>query len=261
MKSPVDNPNPSPRELADLSALADGSLDPRRREEVESKIAASADLTALYERERRVVELVRAASSEIQAPAALRARIEASRPSRPVRARRRMMYGGSLAGALAAVALALALILPGGTPGAPSVSQAAGLAMLGASQGAPMPEQGSPNRLEATIEGLYFPNWATRMRWHAVGQRTDHINGRNAVTVYYGAGNRQVAYTIVGAPELKAPAGSVTKESGVEYRSFEQNGRTVITWRRAGHTCVLSATGVPVSELERLASWEATAEA
>jgi hypothetical protein len=32
------------------------------------------------------------------------------------------------------------------------------------------------------------------------------------------------------------------------------NGRQVVTWRRAGHTCVLSAAGLPGTELQRLAS-------
>jgi hypothetical protein len=262
MHSSVDNSDLSPRELADLSALADGSLDPRRRAEVEQTIAASAELTALYERERRVVDLIQTANSEVLAPAGLRARIEASRPGRPARARRRVMYGGTLAGALAVLALALALILPGGTPGAPSVSQAAGLAMLGASSGAPGIEQGTPTRLETTIEGLYFPNWATKLHWRASGQRRDHINGRYAVTVYYDAGTRRVAYTIVGSPVLKAPAGAaVSNEGGVEYQSFTMNGRTVVTWRNAGHTCILSATGVSEQELQRLASWKVPAAA
>jgi hypothetical protein len=257
MQPPVDNSDLSPRELADISALADGSLDPRRRADVEHRVAASAELTALYERERRVVDLIQTANSEVHAPTALRSRIEASRPSRPARARRRMIYGGSLAGALAILALGLALVLPGGTPGAPSVSQAAGLAVLGASTGAPAPEQNAPGRLETTIEGLYFPNWATRLHWRASGQRSDRINGRYAVTVYYDAGNRRVAYTIVGAPVLEEPASaSVANEGGVQYRSFTMNGRTVVTWRQAGHTCILSAAGVSVEQLQRLASWK-----
>ena len=258
MQTPLDNSDLSPRELAELSALADGSLDPARRAEAEGRIAASAELTALYERERRVVELVHEASSTIRAPAALRARINASRPTRTVRARRRAMYGGSLAGALAAVALALVLVLPGGAPGAPSISQAADLAALGSAGAAPAPEPAAPTKLETTIEGLYFPNWGARMHWHAIGQRTDRINGRLAVTVYYAWHGKRVAYTIVGAPVLSAPpARTYTYDSGVEYRTLKLNGRIVVTWRRAGHTCVLTGTGVSAGDLQRLAAWEA----
>ncbi len=256
MSTPVDRSEPSERELAELSALADGRLDPARRAEVEARISASPQLTALYERERRVVELMHEATA-VHAPAGLRARIEASRPSRPARVRRRALYGGSLAGALAAVALALVLILPAGTPGSPSVSQAAALAMLGASSPAPGPEHSKPGRLDANVEDLYFPNWAADLGWQASGVRTDRINGRLAVTVYYGAGSKTVAYTIVGAPVLKEPAVSATTMHGVVLRTLKLNGRTVVTWREGNHTCVLSGTGVSAADLQHLAAWSA----
>src|SRR5436309_2816459 len=115
---------PNAQQLAELSALADGTLDPARRAEAEARIAASPELSARYERERAVVEILHEARATDRAPARLRARIEAQRPSGAVMARRRIVFGGSLAGALAAAALALALILPSGTPGAPSLSQA-----------------------------------------------------------------------------------------------------------------------------------------
>jgi hypothetical protein len=260
MHTPLDNPDLSARELADLSALADGTLDPTRRGEVEARIAASPELTALYERERRVVELMQEANSSIRAPAALRARIEASRPSRKVRARRRISYGGAIAAGLAAVVLALVLALPGGTPGAPSVSQAAGLAILGPVAVAPGPDGGTPGRLDKKVEGLYFPDWTQRLHWRASGQRTDRIDGRVAVTVYYTWGGKKVAYTIVSAPALKAPAAEVTTMQGVEYRTLKLNGRTVVTWQRNGHTCVLSATGVSAEDLRTLAAWKVPAE-
>jgi hypothetical protein len=41
----------------------------------------------------------------------------------------------------------------------------------------------------------------------------------------------------------------------VEFRSFADDGRTVVTWQRRDHTCVLSATGVRSSELLTLADW------
>jgi hypothetical protein len=257
MCPPADNSDPSQRELAELSALADGTLDPSRRAEVETHIAGSPELTTLYERERRVVELVHDANSTTHAPTGVRARIDASRPSQRARARRRVAYGGSIAAVLAAVVLALVLVLPGGTPGAPSVSQAAGLAILEPAGVAPRPDETTPERLETTIEGLYFPNWASRLHWHAIGQRTDHINGRVAVTVWYAWGEKRVAYTIVGAPALKAPAAEVWNHAGVEYRTLKLNGRTVVTWRRNGHTCVLSAKGVSADDLRQLAAWRA----
>ncbi|MGB0094653.1 MAG: hypothetical protein WBP81_19235, partial [Solirubrobacteraceae bacterium] len=61
MSSSADTPEPGPRELADLSALADGTLDPARRAEVQARITASPELSALYGRERMVVERLREA--------------------------------------------------------------------------------------------------------------------------------------------------------------------------------------------------------
>jgi hypothetical protein len=251
----MPTPDISTRELAELSALADGTLDPARRSEVEARIAASPELSALYERERRVVGVLHEARRTVRAPAGLRARIEADRPSRGAVARWRTGYVGGLAGALAAVVLALVLILPAGAPGAPSVSQAAGLAALGPVAPASAPDPKTPAKLGTQVEEVYFPNWATRFGWRAVGQRTDKINGRLAVTVYYSWHGKRLAYTIVGAPALATPAAQVTTVDGTQLRTLPLDGRLVVTWRRAGHTCVLSGPGVSAAELQRLAGW------
>jgi hypothetical protein len=245
------------KQLAELSALADGTLDPERRPEVEAAIAASPELQALYERERRVVGVLHHAASTDRVPAGLRARIDAQRPSKRQLAGRRTAYGGALAGALAAVALALALALPAGTPGSPSVSQAAALATRGPALPAPASDLSAPQvKLAQSVEELYFPNWSRSLGWTAVGQRRDRLGGRPAVTVYYESRGQRVAYTIVGLPALAQPSASVANVNGVELRMLALDGRTVVTWRRAGHTCVLSANGVGGSELKKLASWK-----
>jgi hypothetical protein len=258
MASSADSSDLRPRELADLSALADGSLDPARREQVEAQIRGSAELLEIYEAERRVVEVLHQTRAE-RAPERLRQRIEAARPSRPVRARRRATYFGGLAGALAAVVLALVLLLPSGTPGAPSISQAAALAGLGPVAAAPVPDPGSPGvKLGAQVGDVYFPNWTKRFGWNATGQRTDEIGGRVTTTVFYKSWQGQrIAYTIVGAPALTTPTAQVTKLHGTVLRTLELNGRVVVTWRRSGHTCVLSGRGVSAAILQELAAWRA----
>jgi hypothetical protein len=244
--------------LADLSALADGTLAPDRRAEVEARISASPELRALYERERRVADLLREARASVRAPQALRARIEHERRSNPVRARRRAAYGASLAGALAVVLLALALLLPGGSPGAPSVSQAAALAARGASAAAPGPDPGNPAvKLSRDIEDIYFPNWSASFGWKPTGQREDTIDGRRAITVYYRWRGKTVAYTIVAAPTLSQPRAKVSTLNGTVLRTLGLHGALVVTWQRAGHTCVLSGPGVDASTLQKLASWKA----
>jgi anti-sigma factor RsiW len=258
MGLPADNPQPRRRELADLSALADGTLEPSRRNEVEARVAASPELTALYERERRIVKALHQARQTDRAPARLRARIEAQRPRARARARRRVSYAGGLAAALAAILLALVLVLPSGTPGAPSLGQAAALAGRGAAAAAPQADSGAPSvKLEQNVGHVYFPNWAARFGWRAVGQRVDHINGRLAVTVYYKRHHAILAYTIVAAPALQQPGARIIRVNGTDLQTLRVRGRLVVTWRRAGHTCVLSAVSVPVSDLQHLAAWKA----
>ncbi len=215
----------------------------------------------LTERERQIVERIHETHASVRAPEALRARIEAMRPS-PARAgRQRVRYGGALAGALAAAALALALVLPGGSPGSPSVSQAAALALNGPSSPAPAADSSAPNvKLGRDVEDVYFPNWATQFHWRAVGQRSDRIDGREAATVYYAWHGAQIAYTIVAAPALKEPAASTKMLNGTELRTLDLAGRVVVTWRRAGHTCVLSGSGVNPAVLQELAAWKVPGE-
>jgi anti-sigma factor RsiW len=242
----------------DLSRLADGTLDPARRAEVQARISASPELTELYERERHVAEVLREARATGRAPERLRTRIDSQRPSRAAAFRLRAGYGGALAGALAVLVLALVLILPAGTPGAPSVSQAAALALRGSQAPAPVGDPSAPGvKLNSDLENVYFPDWAQRFGWQAVGQRTDHINGRPAKTVFYRRHGNVIAYTIVGAPALKNPPARVARyERGTAYLTLTLDGRVVVTWRRAGHTCLLSGTGLPGSKLQQLAAFE-----
>lgn len=247
----------SPAEAAALSALADGSLDPDRREAVEAWIASSPELLDTYERERAAVRLLRRAAAE-RAPARLRMHVHGQRVSPPRRSRARAGYG-ALAGAMAAAVLAVVLLLPEGAPGSPSVSQAAGLALRGPSAPAPAPDPTEPRvKLADGFQALYFPNWSTTLGWRAVGMRRDRLNGRPTMTVYYQRGGGVVAYTIVGAPALGSPAGRVRHLNGYELRTSRLAGRTVVTWRRAGRTCVISAAHVPVRVLEQLADWRAS---
>jgi hypothetical protein len=259
MSSPTDRTKPKTAELADLSALADGTLDPARRAEVEARIAASPELNALYERERQVVTALHQARASERAPAALRARIEAARPTGAAAARRRFAYAGGLAGALAAIALALVLVLPGGTPGAPSVSDAAALAARGPVQGAPSPDPDNPRaRLEQSVGEVYFPNWTAQFGWSAVGSRTDNLNGHQAVTVYYDWHGHRVAYTIVDGTLIQ-PAGQDATVKDTTMRTFTLGGHPGVTWRESGDTCILlalSGNGVNSDRLEKLAGSE-----
>jgi hypothetical protein len=69
----------APGQLADLSRLADGTIDRARASEVRAQVSASPRLTEFYEREHRAVLAVHDARARDRATAALRARIELQR--------------------------------------------------------------------------------------------------------------------------------------------------------------------------------------
>jgi len=197
-----------------------------------------------------------------RAPARLRARIEAQRRGAEhadggwLVPRSRFAYGGFAA--VVAAAVAVALLLPGGAPGGPSVSEAAALALRGSGRPAPAPDPRNPAAtLSKDVEEVYFPNWPSWFGWSAAGLRTDRLAGRQAVTVYYrNHHGQQVAYTIVAAPALRRPGTAARSVNDTTLQQLKLGKRMVITWRRAGHTCVLSGIGVSWGELARLAAWK-----
>jgi hypothetical protein len=168
-----------------------------------------------------------------------------------------LIYGGALAAAVAAVVAALVLLLPGGTPGSPSISQAATLALRGPAMVAPRSLAAS--KLGQDVQDVYFPNWAGWFGWRAVGQRIDRLGHRLAVTVFYQRGGRQIAYTILAAPVLPWPGTGMRRAGDIELQSLTSGARLIVTWRRAGHTCILSGSGVSLGELSKLAAWQAPA--
>jgi hypothetical protein len=200
----------------------------------------------------------RAAVADVRAPDRLqRAVAESVRARREAPARRGAVgvrIGGALAAAAAAVVLLLAL--PGGTPGTPTVVEAANLGARDATSPAPAVDPRRPGLLQMSLGGVAYPNWAGRYGWRAVGARRDRLDGRVAVTVFYANhAGRRLAYTIVGGAPLRLPSGRDLERDGLALRALPAGSRHVVTWRRGGHTCVLSASGVATDTLARLAAW------
>ena len=132
--------------LAELTALADGTLQGRRRARLLAEIGRSPELAERLEKQRRAVAALR--SVDERAPAWLRARLE---PESRQRRRRRISLSMPLAGGLAAgaaFAILLALVLPGGA-GGPTVVEAAELAAQPAEAAAPGPVPSEPALLDA----------------------------------------------------------------------------------------------------------------
>ncbi len=260
---------------AELAALADGTLPAARREQLLAQVADSPDLAAELERQRRAVAIMRSLES-VEAPSLLRRSIETStagdeepgsagpRSPRTWRRRRtvpaRLQAGAAVALAAAAV-VAVVLVLTGGsgTPtAAPTLLQASSAGVRPSTQPPPPQSRHNPNLLAASAAGIAFPYWGDRFGWHTTGARTDTLAGRTVTTVFYthrGAG--RVWYSIVSGAALPVPVGSATVERhGVSFHVVRAANPTVVTWREAGHTCVLTARAVNAGTLVHLAAWQ-----
>jgi Anti-sigma-K factor rskA, C-terminal len=104
-------------EVAELAALADQSIAPERRAALEERVAESSELADRLAEQERAVALARSAAAQVEAPTALRARVDAqrrapraSRPGRPV------LIGGAVAAAAAALAIGLTVFGSGTSP-------------------------------------------------------------------------------------------------------------------------------------------------
>lgn len=243
----------SSEEMAELCALADGTLPADRRDEVEARVAASPELREVLERQRRAVLAVQALAEE-EVPGSLQAAVEARPRPRP----RRLVPRLAVAAAAAIAAAVVAAVLLTGGPGAPTVADAAGLGTQPATQPAPSAAGEAGTKLAVAVDGVPFPNLARFAGWRAVGVRHGRIGDRNATVVVYRKDGRRLGYVIVaGAGLVRPSAGQATVIRHVEYQTLQLSGQLAVTWRRGGRTCVLLGQATR-RELLRLASWPLT---
>ena len=257
-------PEPDDRDLADLCALADGSLPVERRAEVEARIAASPRLAAMLARQRRALEATALLADE---PVRRRSPRASRRPSPRRAAERARRHAGSGGGAGG---------WHGGCPRAarsPRRSRSPWCSRWAAAprrprvgRGAAGPRTGGrpgPRRMARATR-----NWPSTCR--AWNSPTTHelLAGRPAAcaTVGSAAARRPSSLFQSRAPHRlrhrrgSRPAAAVRRRGGrhrphpVSTVSFE--GRAAVTWRRLGHTCVLIGDA-PRAELLSLASWRA----
>ena len=264
----------------ELAALADGTLPAERSEQLLALIAERPELAAELERQRTALAIVGALES-VQAPSVLRRSIEtlsdgegvpastrlAGSPRRrhPM-ARRgpmRLQAAAALTLAVMAVAAVTVALTTGGSGGptpAPTVLQASRVALAPSTRAAPAENPHNSRLLAVSAEGIAYPYWGGRLGWEAAGARTDTVGGRTVTTVFYiDRSARRIGYSIVSGAALPVPAGSATiVRHGVRFHVVRAAGRTVLTWREAGHTCILTARAVDSSALVRLAVWERT---
>ena len=241
---------------AALAAYADGRLEPAEQQALEARLEAEPALAAALAHQRAGLVAITTAAESVSAPLALRSRVEAmQRGDAAPQRRRRRGWGwwpsAALAGA-AVAAVAIVIAFSGG-PATAEVLAAAVRPPVAAVQLDP----GQPRLLRDEVDDVRFPNFEGKFGWEAVGTRTDEIGGRETRTVFYRNEGRRIAYTIVEGEQLAWPPGSDKIEvEGTEFRTFTDGPRTVVTWRRNGRTCVLSATNVPPDQLLELAAWK-----
>ena len=244
----------------ELAALADGSLAPARAAALEARLAESPELAGLLAEQERAVTVVRSAAADVEAPARLRARVEAEQRGGSSRLRSRPFALGGAIAAVAAVALLLVLTLPSGA-GGPGLAEAAALTTMPATGPAPPVSADRPKLLEAAVRDVPFPNWLEKFGWRATGVRTDTIDGREATTVFYEKEGRRIGYTIVEGDALDVPEGaSPARREGVDLAALTLDGRQVVTWERGGFTCILSGDVVDRETLLKLAAWNGMGE-
>ena len=201
---PMRRHQPDDAVEAELAALADGSLAPERRAELDARIAASPELANLLAEQQRAVALARSAATEVEAPAALRARIEHGRPSRRP-APWRLVAVGSAVAVVAAVVITLA-VRSTGTHGEQFRAALAPTALVpGAGGEATMTKTSSGWRIELEAEGL--PRRQGRLFYQA------WLRNRAGVLVPIGTFNESRKVTLwAGVSPKDYPALTVTRE-------------------------------------------------
>jgi hypothetical protein len=117
-----------------------------------------------------------------------------------------------------------------------------------------------PGLLEQGVGSVTYPSWQDEFPWHASGKRQDTIEGRRTVTVFYeNPAHVRIGYTIVDGKALDEPSGPAVRQGAEHYVVLKRGARTIVTWRRGGHTCILSGpSSVPGAKLLALASWSGT---
>lgn len=217
------------------------------------------------ERHERVSRLL--GESGPLAPPALRQRIEAEAATERSEQRswewpRLARFALGAAIALIALALVLPRIFDSGGKGEPTVLDAHAILGEGPQAAAPPPLDDRPQLLAADFDGVRFPNWEPEFGWKPFGQRSDHLDGRRAETVFYEHEGHEIAYTIVAGEPLPPPPGARHRRvDGVELALYRaEDGHEIVSFQRQGKTCVLSGHVEHRSTMVELATWRADGE-
>jgi Anti-sigma-K factor rskA len=154
------------QEIAELAALADGSLAPERRGALEARVAVSSELADRLGEQRQALVLARSAAEGVEAPADLRTRVQAQRSARRMRIPQRPIVVGAAVAAVLAVAIGLVAIRPSTSGEHFQTALAATNLVPGASGRATLTKTQSGWQIELSATGLprlpdgpYYEAW------------------------------------------------------------------------------------------------------
>ena len=192
-------------EVAELAALADGSLAPDRRAALEARVAGSSELADRLAEQQRAISLTRSAASEVEAPAAFRANVEAQRGARRGPTHGRFVLLGAAVATVLAVAIGVAALRSGTSGDQFHATLAATGLVPGATGEATLTRTTSGWRIELDATGL--PRLDGR-RFYQAWLRNDR-----GVLVPIGSFNEGSDVTLwAGVSPEDFPALSVTRE-------------------------------------------------
>jgi anti-sigma factor RsiW len=243
-----------------ITRLVDGRLSDAERDAVEAWASANPDISRQVAAQRQVALQLATAGPAV--PERLvtavheRSRSRGRVPSQPDDARgSRAGYAGrwlpiGAIGALAAVAVAIVIAVgSGGSSASPSITSAARLSFVPATQ--PAPRVSDARFLDVSYGGVTFPNYA-KLNVVATGQLVNRIGGRPALTVFYRLSNgARLSYTVFSGQPVPLPAAArLVRYEGVPLRVYRTgDGLSVVTLVRFGRTCVLAAPSTEDSVL------------
>jgi hypothetical protein len=245
-----------------ITRLVDSTLSDAERDAVEAWAAASPEVARQIRAQRQIARALatggpavpdrlfdavhrrsRVSGSLLQ-PGSSSASRSPSRADRGTRGRPSWTSGwrpAAALGTLAALVVAIVIAAAGGSSASPSITAAARLAYVRASE--PAPTVSSASYLDVSYDGVTFPNYA-QLRAVATGELVNRIGGRPALTVFYRLRNgARLSYTVFSGKPVGLPAAArLVRYEGVALRVYRtSDGLSVVTLVRHGRTCVLAA--------------------
>ncbi len=151
---------------------------------------------------------------------------------------RRTRIGRILGAIVIVVAILLAVVfgLTGGVPDSQVVAHVAALHDLPATRPSPRPGQ--------EVGGMRTPD-LTYYRWTPQGARLDVVGTHTVATAFFSRGGRLLAVSVISGGPVSEPGPVVITPGGVPVHKTVIDTRTVLSWRRGGHTMVMSSIAVP----------------